>query len=649
MLETLRNNVRRLSWTLWLVIAAFIVLYIPDLVAGGGGTVVARVAGEPIEAVDFRRALSEQIDYYRQMNPEGELSDEVIEQLQLDRVVLEQLIRRRLLVEAAQEQGFAIAPQEVKSRIMEYPVFRTEDGRWVGDPQYMQTLRRNGLEPAAFEQSIVEELLVERITRLVTEGVAVTDAELQELYQRQNEKVRFDYLQIRPRAFEDEVREQIEESELRAHYESDPDAYRLPEQRRVSYALIDTEQVRDQVEIDEEGLRAEYEQNLSEFTIDEQVKARHILLRVPPNAGPEDKAEVRERAEAALARVQAGEDFAALAEELSDDPSASAGGDLGWVSRGRQVEGFDEVAFALEPGEISGVVETTFGFHIIRVEDRRAEEVQEFEEVRGQLAQRLAWERAEERADEMAAEVRRDVLSGDDLAEIAGEYGLTVEESPLFIQEEGFGGFTSSQFTDRAFALGEGRVAEPVRVRQGHMVFRVDEIVPPHTPELDEVRDRVMEDVVAERARERAGEAAAELVQGLQAGQELAAVAEEMEATMESTELIARDGVVPALGRAPRLVHAAFALDAGEAGGPVRVNDGFVVLQVTEHVQPDWSLFADQKASLRQQELAQRRNRVFEAFVGSLREEYPVRIYEEVVARATSGGPLREHDHRHTG
>lgn len=633
MLDTLRRNVRRLSWTLWLVIAAFIILYIPNLVAGGADNVVARVDGSPIMAAEFRRQLTEQINYYRQLNA-GELSDDLVRQLQLDRVVLEQLIRRRLVVAAARDQGYSIPPQEIKDRIMQFPVFRSDSGRWIGDAEYLVVLRRNGLDPVDFEQSIVEDLLYERMLGLVSEAVATSDKEIQEAYQRANEKIRLEFIQVRPTAFDLDVEDRVTEEMMRARYDAETAAYRLPEQRRVSYALVDTDEIRSAIEIDEETLRAEYEASLAEYTVDEQVKARHILFRVPPGAPEEDKAAVRERAEAALQRLGAGEEFAALAAELSDDPTASAGGDLGWVTRGRQVEGFDEVAFALEPGQRSDVVETEFGFEIILVEERRDQQVQPFEEVRGQLAQRLAWDRAEARAEELATEIRREVLRGTSLQQIAEANGLTIQESPLFSQGEGFGGFTSPQFTERAFTLGTGRLAEPVRVRRGYLVFRVDEIVAPHVPPFDAVREQVRRDVVTELAGERAVEVAQEYAARLQAGAEMASIAEEAATVVDASEPIDRDGFVPALGRSPRLVEAAFALSAGESGGPVLVNDRYVVFRVVEHTQPDWGAFAEQKEQLRQQELGERRSRLVEAFIQSLRERYSVRVYEAELARA---------------
>ncbi len=632
MLDTLRRNVRRLSWTLWLVIAAFIVLYIPDLVAGGGSNVVAEVAGDPIMAAEFQRNFNQQLSYYRNLN-QGELPDDFAQSLQIRNVVLEQMIRQRLVLVAARDQGFAIAPQEIKDRIMEYPVFRDDEGHWVGDQEYLTILRSNGQDPASFEESIISELLVERLTGVITEGVRITDRELHDLYQRRNETVSFEFVQVRPTAFELDVGAGITVDELIVHYERDPDVYRLPEQRRVSYVLIDTETIRDAVQIDEDALRAEYEAKIADYTTGEQVKARQILFRVPPGASQEEKDEIRARAEEAVQRLAEGADFMELAIELSDDPSAAAGGDLGWVTRGRQVEGFDEIAFELEPGSISEIADTAFGFHIIRVEEKRAEQVQPLEEVRGQLEQRLAWERAEEQASEMSEQLRREVLRGTGLEALAQEHGLSIDTSPLFTQETGFGEYISAEVTGRVFSLGQGRVGEPVRVRRGYLIFRVDEIAAPHTPAFEQCKEAVRADVIEIRARERAAQVASEYVERMRQGETTRAIADDASTVLDTAEALTRDGFVPALGRSAELLNAAFGLDSGQVGGPVEVDDRLVVFRLTEHRQPDWSLFAEQQDALREQEIGERRNRLFEGFVQRLRDRYRVRIHEDVLQR----------------
>jgi len=629
-LDKMRRNVRKLSWTLWLVIAAFIILYFPDFFAGGPDNAVARVDGQVITLTEYRNALNEQMNYYRGLN-QGELPENFIQQIQLHNVVMEQLVRRRLILAAARDQGFAIAPQEIRDRLVQFPAFTDELGRWVGMEEYRNVLAENGVDQTTFEQQMVEDLLVERVTGLLTEGVQVGDSQLREVFQRQNERVRFDYVQVRPTTFEAEVLGEVDDASLRARYGDKSDAYRLPEQRTVSFAVIDTEALRDTVTVADEDLRAEYDASAAEFTTDEQVKARQLMVRVAPTATDEDKAAARATADVALERIRGGEEFAAVAEEISDDPSSATGGDLGWVTRGRQIEGWDEAAFVLQPGEISEVTETPFGFIIVLVEDRREARVQPFEEVSGQLEQRLAWDAAETRAGELADEIRAAVLRGTSLDDVATTHALTVETSPPFSEDAGFGEYSSREFTGRAFTLGLGRVAEPLRVRRGFMVFRIDEITAAHLPEFEDVVAAVRADEVDERSIARAQERSAEFVARLADGETLAVIGEEAAAVVDSTELVTRDEVVPALGRAPGLMEAAFEAGMDGAGGPIDVNGRFVIFRVLEHEQPDWTLFASQSDDLREQEASQQRNRLFEAYVGALRDRYSVTVNQDLV------------------
>jgi len=629
-LDKMRRNVRRLSWTLWLVIAAFIILYFPDFFAGGPDNEVARVNGEVITLGEYRKALNEQVNYYRDLN-QGQLPDNFIQQMQLQNVVVEQLVRRRLILAAARDQGFAIAPQEIRDRLVQFPAFTDEQGRWVGLEEYRNVLVRAGIDETIFEQQVVEDLLVERVTGLLSEGVQVNDSQLRELFQRQNERARFDYVQVRPTAFEAEVGAEVDDASLRERYLAAADTYRLPEQRRVSYAVVDTEALRDTVTVDEAAQRAEYDANIADFTTEEQVKARQIMVRVPPTATEEERAEALATAEAALERVRAGEDFATVAAEVSDDPSSAAGGDLGWVTRGRQIEGWDEVAFVLQAGEVSEIAETPFGYVIVQVDERRDARVQPFEEVSGQLEQRLAWDAAETRASEVAEEIRSAVLRGTSLEDVAASHELSVDESPLFSQDQGFGEYSSREFTGRAFTLGLGRVAQPLRVRRGYLVFRVDEIAAAHLPEFEIVAAQVRQHEVEDRSRVRARERSEEFVARLEAGETLAVIAEEAIAVVDSSELVTRDEVVPALGRSPALMEAAFEAGVDGVGGPVEVNGRFVIFRITEHQQPDWALFATQSDDLRAQEAAQQRNRLFEAYVRSLRDRYVVTVNQDLI------------------
>jgi len=624
----MRRNVRNLSWVLWLVIIAFIAFYIPDLIRGPSN-VVARVDGDPIYVAEYQQALQQQAEYYRSVSG-GNLPDDFLQQIQIEQIVLESLIRERLILAAARDQGLTVSDRETQERIMSYPGF-LENGVFIGPDRYRQVLRANGVALEEFEQQVADEVLFSKFTELVSNGVTVTDREVEDGYQRRNEKVQFEFFVVRAAGLESEVAAMLTDDAARTLFAQNIADYRVPERRRVSYAMIETDAILGEVDVTEAELRAAYEEGIEEFTVPEQVRASHILFRLPPEPDEETVAAIRAEAQEILDQIRGGADFAALATTSSDDTaSAAAGGDLGWFGRGRMTPEFEEAAFALEADATSDLVETPFGIHIIRAEGRRPEQVRAFDEVRSQLEQRIARERAEELVDQRAEQLRVAVLRRTSLDELAERFELEVRESPLFDLTSGFSEVLSPEFTRQVFATGRGRVSEPIRFASGYVVFRVDEIVEAHDPEFEEVEAKVRADLIRQLAQERAGEMAQELGARLQAGEEFTVLAAEIGAPIRSTELIPRNGVVPELGRQAALILAAFEHGEGETGGPVKVDQGHALLRVTQHVQPDWGQFGSEREALRNELLNQRRSSLFESLVRELRERYRVVTYDDV-------------------
>ena len=630
----MRRNVKKLHWVLWFVILTFVVFYVPSFLEGPPN-VVARVDGDPIYIDEYQRALQQQTAYYQSVSG-GSLPDDFLRQIQLEEIVLETLIRRKLIIAAARDEGLTVAKREVQQRIRTHPNLLV-DGVFIGIDRYRQTLRANGIDIEEFEQEIANDLLFEKFTELASNGVAIAGREIEDEYQRRNEQVRFDFFVIRPTGFETEVAADVTDEAARALFADTVGDYRVPEQRRVSYTVVETEAVRDSVELADDELQAAYEESVGEFTVPEQVRARHILFRLPPDPDEETLSSTRAVAQEILDQIRGGADFAALAEANSDDTvTATAGGDLGWFGRGRMAPEFEEAAFALEVDEVSDLVQTPFGLHILRLDGHRPEQVRPFDEVRGQLEQQLASERAETIAEQRAEDVRVAVLRRAGLEEVAEEFGLEVAESPLFTQAAGFAEVLSPEFTRQVFATGRGRVSEPIRFGRGYVVFRVDEIVEAHDPSFEEVEDQVRRDLIVQLAQQRAAAVARELGERLAQSEPFAILAEEVGASIQTTELIPRNGVVPVLGRQTALVLAAFDLSEGEAGGPVRVDRGHALLRVTSHLQPDWGQYAEQQEVLRAELLNQRRSSLFESLVRQLREHYRVVTYEDVWRSVTS-------------
>jgi peptidyl-prolyl cis-trans isomerase D len=361
MLRILRQGQR---WVLWFVIVVVGGVFVFYLGVGGatggprGQDTVVEVAGRRYSARDVdrvRRALEES---YRQRL--GDSFDREAVAPFLDESSARSLLRVGLLASEAERLGLQVTDPEIRDYLRSIPGAADPQGR-IDREVVTQYAERNFGSVRRFQESLRDELLAGKTDRLLRESVEVSDGEALDALRIRKEEVEIAFVALDPS--------------------------RLP-----SGLEITDDAVAELVASDPDRIRASYEARIDEFDLPERVRARHILIRVPGPATPEMKEGLRGNAEAILARIREGADFAEVAMEESRDPGTAAqGGDLGFFPRGRMVKPFEDVAFSLEPGEISDVVTTIHGFHIIKVEEKRPPEKTRFEEVQDDLARdRLA-------------------------------------------------------------------------------------------------------------------------------------------------------------------------------------------------------------------------------------------------------------------
>lgn len=649
MLKTMRDNVKHLHWVLWIVIAAFIGIEFGVFgnlnnvdMAGNAAT----VGDAAVSMGEFEQAYRNLENRYREMLGD-QWSTEMAEQLGVARQALDQAVNSKVIMMEAERLGLRVTDEEVREQILEFPVFREADGSFVGPDVYDRILRQNGFTSDSFEAGVREDLLIQKMSQILQQNVFVSDAEVEEAYRRQVERARIRYIQMPPSRFTEQARASREE--LADYLASHPDEFRLPEQREAAYLLINRNLLRDQVEVPEAEVRAQYEADVESYRREEQVRARHILLRTGERSPEEARAEL----EAVRERIAGGEDFAAVAREVSEDPaSAQRGGDLGFFSRGQMVPQFEEAAFDAAEGELVGPVETPFGLHLLQVTDRRAAGQQPFEEVRDQIRAELAEERtqglAEQRADEIASELRSATADG------AGESAvpdamrtMAQDDRALFFYEPGpfspgdpvAGVGRSPAFSNAAFSLTAGQLSNPIEVPLGYAVIYVARELPPRTPELEEVEARVRQAVESERRAELAVESLRQAEAKLSAGASLDDVAAELDLSVqESEEFGAMSGSIPGLGRVPQVVEQAMSMQEGDVGGPVRVDSGAVLFQVSERTHFDPTEFAAAKEETRQQLLAQRSNLLRASLLQQRKQELGVNYSRQVIEQFNLDG-----------
>ena len=639
MLDRMRRHKGWLKWSLALVVLTFVVFYIPDFIAPSAGAapseVLAEVEGEDITVRDFQRRYNAQLQAYR--NAYGsQMSEQLLRQLGIEQQILQQMVDEQAMVAEAERQGISISDVEVRQRILAIPAFQ-ENGRFIGEARYRQMLQLNNppLTTSEFEDNLRKALLVEKLRNAVTGWMSVSDAEVAEEFRRRNEKVKLDVVPVTPDAFRSQVT--VSDADLNAYFEKNKETYRTGEKRRIRYALVDVDQVRQSTTVTDAEIDAFYKQNIAQYSTPEQIAASHILFKLEGK----DEAAVRKQAEEVLARARAGEDFAALAKQYSEDESNnSTGGSLGEFGRGTMVPEFEQAAFAMKSGDISDLVKTSFGFHIIKVEKNQPAQTRPVAEVRAEIEDQLKWQKAQQQAESNAKALEAQIKSQADLDRLAKERGLHVQDTGAFLRDEPIDGLgPAPEVSAQAFQLADGAVSPALRVSRGWVFATVIGKEAPRLPELAEVRDRVRDDLTRERAAELAKTKAAELATTLKGAGDFAAAAKKAGLEVKTTELIPRGSPIPDLGVSPEVDKVAFTLPQGGVSDPITTPQGTAIIRVAEKAAVTDAEVAAGIDQTREELVNQRRDRFFSGYMVEAKKKLQIQINQETLQRALGPAP----------
>ncbi len=480
------------------------------------------------------------------------------------------------------------------------------------------------MTPAQFEQDLRNSLVAEKLQAAVTGWIRVSDADVEREYRRQNEKVKASLAIFNAADF----RKGIEptDAELTAEFSAHKENYRVPEKRRVHYLSIDTSALESKVTVTPAEVEARYKENIAQFTTPEQVRASHILF----STQGKDDATVHKAAEQVLAKARSGADFAALARQYSDDPSKANGGDLDYFSKGSMVPEFEQAAFALEVGQISDLVKTQFGYHIIKVTGRRPASTRTLDEVRPQLEAQIKNEKAQAEATRLAGEIAPDIKTPADIDTVAAAHGLATGDSGLFARDEPLAGLGfAPAVSSEAFSLDQGKVSGSIRTSQGYAFIAVTEVKPSYLPTLDEAKDKVRDAVIGAKALALAESKAAAMAK--QAGSSFATAARRAGATVKTTDLVTRGTAYPDVGVSEAIDQVAFSLKAGATSQPIDTATAAVVVHVDQHQDIDPQALAAQRETLRAQLLQQRQSDFFAAYMSKAMKNMQVNYDESVV------------------
>jgi peptidyl-prolyl cis-trans isomerase D len=607
--------------------------------------VVATVGDQTVTVPEVQKAARDMI---RQQFPKGGPQASMLLPYFASQAA-ERLIDQKVLIDEAHRMGLRVSDEELRDDLQHGQLGATffPSGNFIGQEAYENLLQQHDLTVPQFESEVKDDILLRKLRALVVSSAFVGDTEVREEFDRRNTKVKFEYAVITQADILKELHPTDEE--LKAYYERNKATYNntIPEKRQIKYVVIDTSKVAANTTVTDQDLQTYYDQHREEFRVPEQVKVAHILIKTPlpaPGAKEEEKAiaDARLKAEDVLKQVKAGGDFAKLAEKYSDDPgSAKNGGELGWIGRGRTVPEFEKAAFSLAKGQTSDLVKSSYGFHIIRVEDKQEAHLKTLAEVKSEIEAKVKQEKtahaAEVAANTMLGKARTDGF--DAAAAARGQAAVTTD---FFSKTDNLPGLGANpQFMDAVF--GEPTKAPPdmVQIPQGYVVFQLLGVKPPATPTFEEIRSKVEAQFKNERASFLLQQKTQELSDRAKAEHDLKKAAKDLGATVKTSDLVAPDGQVPDIGSMSS-ASAIFSLKPGDISGPITAGGNGVVAQLLEKQAPTDQEFAAKKDEIRQQLVENKQNDLFGLFVTNLRKDmessHRLKVNQEEMKNLTRRG-----------
>ncbi|MBL8459449.1 MAG: SurA N-terminal domain-containing protein [Zoogloea sp.] len=505
MFDAVRNNKRIVQLFLLLITLPFAFWGVDSYVknAGSGGE-LASVGGAPISQLDFQQALREQQERLRSTMGEN-FNPAMLETTEARKAVLDNLINQRLLALDAGQRRLSVSDQQMRETIAGIPAFQ-ENGQF-SLPRYEAVLKAQGMNQPAFESRLRNDLALKQVLGAVAEGTIVSSASAERVFAVQFEERLVSEARLSAQQYAASVK--LADGAAQKFYDANRARFEIPAQVRAEYLTLSPESLAAQLNVGEAEVRKEYDAHPERFRKDEERRVSHILIQARKDAGEAALKAAREKIDGLLERVKANPaDFAKLAKENSQDPgSAERGGDLGFFGRGAMVKPFEDAAFGLaKEGDVSAVVQSDFGFHIIKLAGVKAEQVRPFEEVRNEIAAELKKAEAGRKFAELAEGFTNMVYEqADSLKPAAEKYKLAVQTSGWFARNgKAPAPFDNEKLVAALFSddsLKNKRNTDAVDVGKGVLVAaRVVESKPAALRPFDEVKADIEKLLIQEEA-----------------------------------------------------------------------------------------------------------------------------------------------------
>jgi peptidyl-prolyl cis-trans isomerase D len=538
----------------------------------------------------------------------------------------QELVQQKVLLQEAHKLGVYATNDDVRQYLRTGPTGQVlfPDGKYIGDDAYKQLVDdRLHISIDEFEEQIKDEITVRRLQALITAGVTVSDQEVRESYLKTNIKIKFDYAVISA----DDLRKTINpsDSDLEAFFKKNAAQYAqaVPEERKITYFAFTQDQVPGGVpQPTQQQIQQYYNDHVSDYSVPDQAKSRHILISVPEGADSKTDAAAKAKAESVLKQLQAGGSWTDLAKKYSDDPgSKDQGGELGFAQRGKMVPEFDKAIFTQKIGDIA-IVKSSFGYHIIQVEERQSAHTQPLSEVQANIVAALtrdtAGQAASRYAEQLTAEANKDGLE-----KTAAAHHLELVNSEPVGRDGVIAALPdSSQLLVKAFQAKQGDPPQSAPTGEGFAVFQVTGVVAAHAPAFADWKTHVLDDYRDEQLPALLGQKTAELANKAKAMNDLGKAAKAVGATVKTSDLVGENGQVPEFGEVGQVAPQLFEMTVGAISGPINAGRTGVVVKIVDRQEPTADEIATNFDRTRDQIRHQKQDEAFSVFMSGVWDDY---------------------------
>jgi len=613
---------------LLLVIFAFIATIFYAWGMGDEGRAIKPVAvvnGFKIPYVEFRRAYDNRVRLYKRFYPQG-LDSETIKKLKLKEGVLDGLIKRRLLLEKADEYNILVSEKELQEKIQGYSQFQENGG--FSFKRYKSILEFQNMSPGEFEDSVREDVLVSKVEAIIKDNANVSLGQVEGSFKKKHEKVKMNFIVSRPFDLIKDIKPSDEE--LKGYYEKHKENFKNEEKVKVAYIFYPADKFASSAKVSQEEIELYYDEHIDTYKNKKKVRFRQIVLKAV-DGDKQKLEEVKKKAEELRKKAVAGEDFAALAKENSEDSGTAAkGGDMGFFEEYQLMPQL-RTAFELKVGEISPILKSALGYHLLKAEEIQESATKPIEEVKSTIVKKLSLEKAKDDAYDRASQDSTDIMLGKSIDELVKGDGRLEYALTDFFERRGNvkGVGRNALFTKAAFDTEIGSMSEVVEVSKGFYILKPTEKKDPEVMSYEDAAAKIKREYITEKSKELAKENAEKFIGDVKGNiKGFKEIAEKYKLKMETKELT-RDECSREIGYGT--ADKIFDMDTGKLSEIFEQPRGFYVVMIDEKIKADMKELEKEKKDLISSLTNKEKERLFSIWISDVKGKAQITTNEDLL------------------